>query len=658
MFASSAARLPNEEEDLDIGTPSPAETPPVDDSVAPQPAQVPIIDDAPPSSPAGPAVDLSPPPVAGTTTPDEALDATIANAGTGPDLGPPAVKPLPDLTPPAPTTPIGVEHAKLEDAAVTAEQNDSLVRQRALQEEQGLKARQALDADKHAAAVQKVIEDHENRLQALLEKKQEYFDAARNAPFHDLYAERSTGDRILGAIAVFLGGLGGGQNQAMQILDTRMKHAYDKQAADIEGKWKLYGEQSKNVEDAIKGKDDALSNLKLLQSARYEAAADQLAEMKVRQGIPAEQAQSDKDVVAIRQKASDIRMKEAADATKEAELKTKEDLERRLKESEIRKNDAQAGKLGRHGGGGTGGSDALSQFVEASGQLKPGDPIPASLAVLGQRAGLKTNQIAAEVDKYRNTGSKSEKLANGSGSGGGSEDKEVNKRMESYQKEAIGNAKSQGPVRVLSQVEAMRHGLDEAVKSGDSDKIKAAAIKAKEQAGTLMSGGKLTQAQLKILHELESTTDEMVSKIGKFTGSPTEGAGAVKRLQQVIDDAGTETLAQISDIRQRGINEHLGPNGLAKSEEAKRTFMNRNAGLYSMVKWHGKPVFDEGKTGAMSSGTGEQATKTPGGSVAVPADASERAAKAQRAMAALANPSLTPEQKAKARDYLISIGQR
>ncbi len=165
------------------------------------------------------------------------------------------------------------------------------------------------------------------------------------------------------------------------------------------------------------------------------------------------------------------------------------------------------------------------------------------------------------------------------------------------------------------------------MKTGDSDKIIAAALKAKEQAGTIMSGGKMTQAQANMLHDLESTADQLQAKIGKFTGNPTAGAGAVSRLSQLIDDAGHETLAQISDIRNRSMKAMLRPGGAADTPEKKRAFLNRNAGLFSEVKWRGKPAFDEGKNPVPTLGPVDEGAK------ATPAVAPE---------------SMTPQQKMQA----------
>lgn len=376
-----------------------------------------------PAPPALTSVPLETSPVDGGTppalpAPDADLTAALSGAG-GPgvvDDGSPVIppnKPLPDLTPTTAGAPpdvappagarqkftrtlespedhaIAKDHGNLAEAAVTAEQNASQVRQRALEEEVVFRAQQAQDARDHAKRVEDAIKEHDAEVEAAIAKKQEYFDAARGAKFHDLWAERSTGDRVLGAVAVFLGGLGGGQNQAMQILDTQMKHAYDAQAADIEGKWKLYAEQSKDADAAARGKDEALANLKLIQSARYEAAADHLAELKTRQGIPAEQAQSDKDVVAIRQKALAERMQVAKETRDKVEWDT----------------------YGKHAGtgGGGGGDAAMQRFVSAVNQLKAGEDIPPEVYTLGRHAGYKPNQIGSEIDRLRNSGSKEAK---------------------------------------------------------------------------------------------------------------------------------------------------------------------------------------------------------------------------------------------------------
>jgi hypothetical protein len=151
-------------------------------------------------------------------------------------------------------------------------------------------------------------------------------------------------------------------------------------------------------------------------------------------------------------------------------------------------------------------------------------------------------------------------------------------------------------VRELATIEGVREGLAKAAESGDSNQIKAAMVKAKEQAGTLMSGGKMTVGQQKLIEELNSSVDHFVSTFGKWSGSPAEGQGAVQRLQTLIEQAGQESSQKVADIRQRAVNAHLAPEtGKADTPEKKKYFLGEMNGLFSEAKFHGKPLFDEGK---------------------------------------------------------------
>lgn len=606
----------------------------------------PIIDDAPeePAAAAPPDEEpIAPPEPAGTTVDDADLAAALGHPEPGAG-GPPDLAPLPDLTPTTAAAPpavapppgarqkftrtlqspedaaIAADQAKTTEAAVTAERNKSAVEQARVKDEQKFRAEQTAQAIEHQKRLDELLKEHDAKINDALQRQQQFFDDARAQTYEKVMGP-DLGNRILGALAVSLGGLGGGPNQALQIYDNRMKQDYAERQAKIEGAWKVYEAQSKNVAAARAGLDRDLEDLNLTQAARHEAAADQLEQMKIAQGIPAEQARSDAAVVALRQKALDIRRDEAKKAQDKIEWDT-------------------YGKAKGGGGGGAGAGDAMGKFIEAAGNLKPGDPIPPEFGRLAAAAHIKPNQIASEVDKYRGSGAKSAKGLVG-------QDKEINDRMNKYENQAVGTARTLGPVRVLSQIEAMRQSMDEAVKSGDSDRIKAAMVKAKEQAGTIMSGGKMTNAQIKIMHDLESTADEITAKIGKFTGNPTEGAGAVRRLTDLIHNAGDETLKQISDIRQRGMEEMVGPGGAAATDEKKATFMRRNAGLYSEVKWMGKHAFDEGRNAAARGAGGSERP-----AVAVPSDHGEAFEKLQRAKAAAKNPNLSPAQQRKAQDYI------
>lgn len=598
--APPAAGAPAPAANVDVGQPT---------LISPAAAGAPstTIPDPAPGTPG--AAPITPPVTTGATDgaaapkPGDAAIPTIPPGGgpdglLAPDLGVSASKDVP------------LDKAGEAKPVVPAETQDALTKQEIEERQKQAEADAAnakVKADFAGKAAKQLADYNQQRLDII--KKGEDAYAAANARTEAKYAEaRARGEKdvwgdtptmnkVLAGIALILGG----RNAAYAIVGA-VNGLDEKKKEEVAALQKQAERAGKSADEIRAITQDRLQDWNAQKAAGLDSTIARLDAELAQQGIPSAQRAANKDILELQAKSLEIKRQAAAQAHKDAEQGIKDDLAKHKSESDIALANARIAELQqRHkpkSGGGGGGSSALTDFVTAAGQLQPGDPIPPEVAVLGRQAGLKPNQIAGEVDKYRGSGAKATsaeaKATGAEKKADAGDDKDVNKRMDVYEKQAVGNAKSPGPVRVLSQIEAMRHGLEEAAASGDSDQIKAAVTKAKEQAGTLMSGGKLTNAQITILHGLESTGDELTAKIGKFTGNPTEGSGLIKRLTMIIDDAGRESVEQIKDLRQRAINEHLGPNGLANTPEAKRTFLNRNAGIYSEAKWRGKPLFQEG----------------------------------------------------------------
>jgi len=174
------------------------------------------------------------------------------------------------------------------------------------------------------------------------------------------------------------------------------------------------------------------------------------------------------------------------------------------------------------------------------------------------------------------------------------DEKQINKRMDAYEKEAVGTPKSPGPITSLQRVEDMRVTMQQALASKDPAQIKAASTQLTEMAGSLMSGGKTTNTQAKLLEEMKSTADEAIAKGSKIFGNPTEGAAYVKKLGSILDNASNEYRSQVETIRGRAMQEHLGEGGSADTPEKKRVVMNRVKGLFGGAKQNGKALFQEG----------------------------------------------------------------
>jgi hypothetical protein len=612
------------DDDIDPATGLPRQTP-----AAPQaPALADSGDEVlPPSEPVAPVGAPAPPvpPVPGAppaVTPDVPAAPGAAPALPGqkplPDLTPTRAEEPPDLKPPAGARQkfqrtlespedkaIAADQGKLTEAAVTAEQNASQVRQQAIKDEQEFRAKQTADALDHQKVLQDTLAAHDAAVQAALAKKQQYFDAARGAQFHDLWAERSTGDRVLGALAVFLGGLGGGDNKALGILNAQMQHAYDKQAADIDQKWKLYGEQAKNVEAAQKGKAEAISDLNLLQSARYEAAADQLEQMRIRQGIPAEQAASDKAVVAIRQKALDIRAQEAAATRDRVEWDT-------------------YGKVRGAGGGAGGGSADEVKVRQMVAEGKTGAEIAA--ATPGTNPKLRSQWMASEESLLRerkgDAGAVSSEMKEAlkpiTGKGGLRESQE--------HLQASLNKLQQNPNNPVEWTNA----IDAAIRTNTGR----AAIKQQFDLYTSHAGGKFDS--------LESWVQQAVD--GNF--GPTVKAnllGSMRSTLSQLQREGQEAERNFRENYESDARIANNPTARAAYEAAHKNSFGTMAGGEGITRGPAKP----GQPAAAGAPK-----------VAIPADPQERAAKAQRAAAVLGDPTKTPAQKKLAQDYLTSVGAR
>lgn len=188
-----------------------------------------------------------------------------------------------------------------------------------------LLAQKQAEVDQRAAdakAIEEMQAAKAKAVDAAMAEKQKAFDAWKATPFRDLYAERSVGDRIFGALAVFLGGAGGRHNDALDILRDGMQHAYDKQAADIKKKWDVYGEKTKDVAGAADGAANAMADLKFKQAARWEVNAAELARLKEKQGLSKIDADRDTDVIRVAQEAAKYKQEGADETRKTVEERT------------------------------------------------------------------------------------------------------------------------------------------------------------------------------------------------------------------------------------------------------------------------------------------------------------------------------------------------
>jgi hypothetical protein len=346
----------------------------------------------------------------------------------GPDQPPPAAVPPgmpaapalpgapPPVLPPASTPPAGRPQLVTSQKLTSPEQVDALknvdaanakIRDNSAQagdlsvEKQQLASLQADDLLKaHQAQA-----DARAKVQAAFERQQAIDNAniekARADGLKDPDAGQSWTHRLMRALVIGLGQYAATvthtENMAATIFERDRK---EKRQAQVD-KLNAAKETGKLTQDQYRSELAALDAKDVGQieafKARWQAESARL-------GIPQARIDANANTLALDKQAAEARQK-------------------LLNEDRVTVRDETPAELkaGKAKGGGGGSDDALAKFATKAGQLGPGDTIPSDLVLLGRRAGLKANQIAAEVDKYRMSADKAASAnarANGSGAGG------------------------------------------------------------------------------------------------------------------------------------------------------------------------------------------------------------------------------------------------
>ncbi len=326
MISPSAAEAPSTTTIPEVAAPVPVMPPASDirppDSPTDEAARVARMDEAFPGAPAqAPA-----PPAAPAMEPVSFAPSTVeTDAIPKPDMPKDARLKVTQTVQSPEQNAVNADAAKLADAKAAAERNASAQRTRDLQEQEKVAAQQAAQQLEKKRQTELILKDHNDRLAAATARNEKALDDYKGMKIHDFWSDKSVGDRVIAALAVFLGGLGtafGGENTAMKNLNSIIQRDYDRQKDEIAQKFAVYGETSKNLERAQLLKEHAINDLNLRFAAATEATAAQLAQMKLKQAIPAEQVQRDKNVLEIYEKANVFKQQSAKDTNAMVEWDT------------------------------------------------------------------------------------------------------------------------------------------------------------------------------------------------------------------------------------------------------------------------------------------------------------------------------------------------
>jgi hypothetical protein len=274
----------------------------------------------------------------------------------------------------------------------------------------------AMDAD--AQRRQDAADEQAQITQAANQKTQQWADRAQgeNEKFmkmdlHDYWADKSTGSKVLGGLAMILGAVGrtdNSGNAGLNMINQAIERDFRMQQARIEKQKANVGAANEQYKAGLTEKEQALSDAKLKEAAATDAAAAKLAALRVRQGVPVEQAQNDADVVALKQKANQLRLGTLKDVHSMNLEDAKLEIEKQKEADERLKAEAYARKMGRVGTGGAA-AKGVPELVKMKEDGAPDSEIAARAAQLG----MKPKDYLPSLANVR----ASEKAANG-GAGG------------------------------------------------------------------------------------------------------------------------------------------------------------------------------------------------------------------------------------------------
>lgn len=120
--------------------------------------------------------------------------------------------------------------------------------------------------------------------------------AVEGHQFHDFWADKSTGQKVIAAIGASLGGFAagayGGPNHAMQIIDNAINRDFRMQEAQLRSKEHVAELRRRGVVDLNAELERELAGIELKQAHAHKAAAAQAEAIATRAGIPAAEAKN------------------------------------------------------------------------------------------------------------------------------------------------------------------------------------------------------------------------------------------------------------------------------------------------------------------------------------------------------------------------------
>jgi len=253
-----------------------------------------------------------------------------------PDAPPPAAAPEPEpaapvvAAAPAPvmpaydiakttTTSTSAPVANPGEKATQAALDGDTARLQDLAQQEGklLEAKAQID-EQRAATADKIATDSEQRkvqYASAIEKATQEADAEIDArytemksfKFRDYWEDQSTGDKVLAAIAIGLGGLGAGMtgkggNGALDVINNAITRDSERQKSQFEQLKATLGEAQALKASKLNGMSNVEAAFALSDAGKYDAALKKAESMLAKQGVPAAEIQTNQVVAGLTQK--------------------------------------------------------------------------------------------------------------------------------------------------------------------------------------------------------------------------------------------------------------------------------------------------------------------------------------------------------------------
>lgn len=178
-----------------------------------------------------------------------------------------------------------------------------------LAEIESIKAQESADriANREQNIVNVLKEADEELARRTAERDLQY-ENFKKMEFKDYWADRSSGSKIIAAIAVGLGGLGSGLtgsqgNGALEIINGAIAKDFEKQKQQIDKQKTVFNMSESLRDSSVQDRKKRLEELQLKEAAAYEGAAAKYAAMAAKAGVPQAQIASDATVLGLQQKA-------------------------------------------------------------------------------------------------------------------------------------------------------------------------------------------------------------------------------------------------------------------------------------------------------------------------------------------------------------------